>query len=288
MSSKNNSKKRANIGVLMRSHRKSRYLFFLMFTGVVIWSFAGCNKETVNLAKMTPEQQFEYAKKIFDKKDYYKAKMQFMLITMSNPGSKVVEKAQFYLAESYYHLKEYITAIEEYKKLIRSLPTSPYVDDASYKIGMCYYKLSPGYALDQEYTVKAITQFQRFLEDYPNSELRPEVEKRLAECRNKLAKKEYKNGELYRKMGYYRAAVISFDNVLKDYYDTKFADDALYWKGECLRKAGKLKEAEKTFNEFLAKYPKDTRVEKVRKKLADIRKQLENRSEKALKDKRNK
>jgi len=236
---------------------------------------------------MTPEEQFAYAKKIFDKKDYYKAKMQFMIITMNNPGNKIVEKAQFYLAESYYHLKEYITAIEEYKKLIRSLPTSPYVDDASYKIGMCYYKLSPGYALDQEYTIKAISQFQQFLEDYPDSELRPEAEKRLAECRNKLAEKEYKNGELYRKMGYYRAAVISFDNVLENYYDTKFADDALYWKGECLKRSGRFEEAEKAFNDFLRKYPRSTRAEKVEKKLKDIKKELERRSKKASGDKTN-
>ena len=259
----------------MKNYHKSKLIFLL---GLIVWTFGGCNKETVNLAKMTPEEQFVYAKKIFDKKDYYKAKMQFMLITMNNPGNKIVEKAQFYLAESYYYLKEYITAIEEYKKLIRSLPTSPYVDDASYKIGMCYYKLSPGYALDQEYTIKAITQFQRFLEDYPDSKLKPEVEKKLAECRNKLAKKEYKNGELYRKMGYYRAAVISFENVLENYYDTKFADDALYWKGECLRRAGRFKEAEKAFSEFLTKYPKDNRVEKVKKKLEDIKKELEHRS----------
>ena len=199
---------------------------------VILLGLFGCVGKKVNLSAMTPEEQFEYAKKFFDKKDHYNAKMQFTIVVLNNPGHRIIGKAQFYLAESYYYLKEYILAVGEYEKLIRSLATSEYVDDANYKIGMCYYKLAPNYGLDQEYTMKAILQFQLFLEEFPDSELKFEVENKLSECRNKLAKKEYKTGELYRKMGYPRAAIISFNVVLEKYYDTPYIDDALFWKGE--------------------------------------------------------
>jgi len=231
---------------------------------------------------MTPEEQFSYAKSIFDKKDYHKSKMQFMVVVLNNPGSLIIEKAQFYLAESYYNLKEYILAVGEYEKLIRSLPESPYVDDARYKIGMCYYKLSPGYALDQEYTYKAIIQFQRFLEDYPNSDLKPEVEKWLSECRHKLAKKEFKTGELYRKMSAYQAAILSFNGVLEKYYDTRFAEDALYWKGECHRKLGEWEAAEKAFQDLLNKYIQSDWVEEIEEKLEEVRRKLSGSSQEVL------
>jgi outer membrane protein assembly factor BamD len=132
--------------------------------------------------------------------------------------------------------------------------------------------MSPGYALDQEYTLKAISQFQRFLEDYPDSDLRSEVEERLGECRRKLAMKEYKTGELYRKMGHPKAAILSYDNVLERYYDSEFADDAYYWKGQCHRKLGELAEADASFTDLIVKYPVSRWASIAQQVLEDVRK----------------
>ncbi len=233
----------------------------------------GCGKKVLNLRAMSPEEQFEYAKSIFDKKDYLKAKTQMMMVVMNNQGNVIVEKAQFYLAESYYGQKEYLIAVEEYEKLIRSMPRSEYVDDARYKTGMCYYRLSPSYGLDQDYTHKAIYQFQTFLEEFPDSDLKPEVEARLSECRNKLGKKVYKEGEQWRKMGYYRSAILSFNQVIDRYYDTEFLDDAIFWKGDCHMKLEEWEEARTAFQSLLdrnsgGKWEKkmNTRMKKIQKK----------------------
>ena len=259
----------------MQHCRKIRFIYLMVVIMFILASFFGCNKEVVNVGTMTPDEQFVYAKTKFDKKDYTKAKMHFLLVVMNNPGNIIIEKAQFYLAESYFYLKEYILAVEEYEKLIRSLPQSPFVDNARYKIGFCYYKLSPGYTLDQEYTYKAISQFQYFLEEFPDSELKPEVERLLVECRNKLAKKRFKTGELYRKMGYYKAAIISFDALIETFYDTEFADDSLFWKGKCHYKMGQLSEAEKSFEDLISKYKQSKWINKAEKELEDIKKKKE-------------
>lgn len=203
----------------------------------------------------SPADAYAAAKAVFDKKDYFKAKNLFTVIVLNHPAGETFEAAQYHLAESHFHLKEYVEAISEYEKLIRSMPRSGYVDDAQYKIGMCYFKLSPGYALDQEYTYKAIDQFQKFLEEYPESELRAEGEKRLSECREKLARKEFKTGELYTKMGQHKAAIISFDVVLDQYYDTSFADDALYLKALSHLKLGETETADLSLRSLLVKYP---------------------------------
>jgi outer membrane protein assembly factor BamD len=239
-----------------------------MITVIGYW---GCTKQSINLNRLTPEQQLEHAKRIFNKKNYFKSKMQFSIIVLNNPGSRIIEEAQYYLAESHLYLKEYLLAIMEYEKLSRSLPNSPYVEKSQFKIGICYYKLSPGYALDPENTYKAITQFQIFLEEFPESELKKEAEEYLTELRNKLAKKEFKTGVLYKKMAYFKAAIISFETVLESYYDTKFGDDALYLKGECHRKLGELEEAEKTFRELLVKYKDSGLLLKAKEKLKNIK-----------------
>jgi outer membrane protein assembly factor BamD len=246
-------------------------LMLILFYGV----FYQCSKNKVNLQTMTPEQQLEHANRLFKKKDYQDAKLEFTVIVLNNQGSTIIEEAQFMLGETYFQLKEYILAIEEYEKLIRSLPRSVFVDDAFYKIGLSYYELSPNYALDQEYTIKAINHFQTFIEEYPDSEFRERVETYLTECREKLAKKEYKTGELYRKEKYYDAALISFNEVLEKYYDSKFADDALYWKGICHYHMGELGDAERALKSLVAKYVQSVWVEKAEERLQHIQEELQ-------------
>jgi outer membrane protein assembly factor BamD len=213
-----------------------------------------CQKQSINPARMPPEEQFENAKKLFDREKYENAKLQFSIIVLNNSGNRVIEKAQFYLAESYFELKDYITASAEYEKMIRSMPQSAFVDDAAYKIGMCYLKLAPSYGLDQDYTIKANEQFERFLEDYPESELKPEVVNRLAETRNTLAKKEFKTGELYFKLRYDKAALISFDAVLAIYPDTEWADDAWFFKGESHRRLQEWDKARQAYETVMSQY----------------------------------
>jgi outer membrane protein assembly factor BamD len=230
----------------------------------------GCNKERVNLSRRTAEEQYTEAKRLYDKKKFYKAKLEFRLLVLNNQGNLLIEKAQFYLAETHFMMKEYILAIEEYEKLIRSLPRSEYVDDARYKIGMSYFKLSPHYALDQEYTQKAINQFSQFIEDYPDSELQPLVVARLTDCINKLAKKEYMTADLYRKMRRYKSAVISYDTVMDKYPQTKFAELSLFWKSECLRRMEEFNESEKLFKDFIAKYNGSIFVPQAEEKIKEI------------------
>ncbi len=223
---------------------------------VIVCSVFGCTGKKINYDELTPEQQLEAAKKFFKKEKYYAAQEGFRMIVLRNPGNVIVDQAQYYLAESYFYEEKFIMAIEEYEKLIRSLPNSPYIDDAYYKVGLCYYELSPGYALDQEYTYKAISQFESFLAKYPDSELRKQVLEKLQDCHNKLAKKVYKTGELYRKMNYLRAAIISYKDVVEEYSDSEFVPNSLYWLVKCNIIMDNIEEAQKYYNKLKSSYSK--------------------------------
>jgi outer membrane protein assembly factor BamD len=206
--------------------------------------------------------QFQEAIRKFKDEDYLKARDEFKIIILSSRLTAVVDSARFYYGDCFYYTKDYVTAIGEFERLIKFYPRSDLVDDAQYKVGLSYYMLSPKYSLDQEYTLKAIDAFQAFLEDYTTSELKPEVEKMLLICRTKLSRKAYKVGELYRKMGEFEPAVLSFQRVIDTYYDTEFAPLATFWKGECLRKLGRKTEALDEFKQFIDKYPRHDLVSK--------------------------
>jgi outer membrane protein assembly factor BamD len=241
-----------------------------LLTAVLTAAVMGCGGAGLKSKSLSPQDQFEHAKQVFDRKDYFKAKNLFTILVLNNPAGQTFESSQFYLAESEFGLKEYINAIAEYEKLIKSMPQSAFVDDARYKIGMAYFKLSPGYGLDQDYTTKAIAQFQQFIEDHPDSELLPEAEKRLLECRTKLAKKEFKTGELYTKMGYWKAALVSLDAVLEEYRDTEFSDRALFLKGECHRKLGETEAADLAFRSLVVQFPDSPFAAKARDRLKNL------------------
>ncbi len=227
----------------------------VVFSLILVIFACGGNKPKPN---MTTEERFAYAMKLFKDKNYFEARTQFRIIILNAPGSAIVDQAQFYLAECHFNMDEFITAASEDEKLVRLYPQSGLLDDAQYKIALCYDKLSPKSDLDQKYTQKAIDEYQRFMEEFSTSELAGEVEKRLFTLRSKLAKKEFDTGNLYRKMTLYEAALYSFDDVLNHYYDSRYAELALFYKGECLFKLLRWREAKAALEEFVQKFPKSS------------------------------
>ncbi len=233
----------------------------------------GCGGYNVK-PNISAEERLALARRMFENKDYFEAKQQFKILTLNNPGAAFVDEAQFFLAESHFFSKEYILAADEYNRLVRLYPRSGWVDDASYKAAVCDYKLSPKPSLDQTYTVRAVSSFQRFIEDFPNSDLIPEAERILGICRSKLSKKDYRAGELYRKMHDYYAAFVYFDSVVTNYYDTEYAEDATFWKGECLYRLGRFNDARTALEELLRKYPDSENARKARERLETIATEL--------------
>lgn len=230
---------------------------------------AGCSSYNVK-PDIRAEERFKIAQKMFKSRDYFEAKNQFKIITLNNPGASFVDEAQYFLGECHFKMKEYILASDEFSRMTRLYPKSPWVDDAQFRIAYCDYQLSPKPSLDQTYTVKAVEDFQTFIEDFPESDLVPRAEKLLKICRTKLAQKEYKSGELYRKLGDHYGAFVYFSSVIDKYYDTKFAEPATYWKGECLFRLRRRRDSRQAFEELLRKHPRSEFATKAKGRLSEI------------------
>ncbi len=251
-------------------NKRGIYILLVILSMAVIVS---CGKK-LNKQTMGPDEYFEYAKKKFDKGDYFTAVTEFTVITLKFSANPVVDDAQYYLAESHFKQKEYLIAISEYQKLIRDYPQSPYNILSQFKIGMAYYKLSLRPELDQEYTKKAIRQFQTFIEENPTHELSDSAQKYIQELREKLAAKKNLAATTYRKMGIYDAAVIYYDLIIQQFYDTSPAVDAYYWKAECLYKMKKYPDAQAAFSVFIEKFPDHKRVKSAKSRLGSIIEEL--------------
>ena len=207
--------------------------------------------------------------------EYLTAINEFTIITLQHQGSAYADSAQFFLGECRYHRGEYLIAATEYAYLKRSYPASPLVPDAQYKLAMSYFNLSPPSMLDQQYTRKAIDEFQGFLDYYPKNERADEAAAKIKELNNRLAKKEYDTAVLYQTMQDFKSAVFYFEDVIEKYHDTDYAPLSYLGKVEVLLTRKKYEEARTTLQSFYDRFPNS-----VLKSRADsLKKQVDNELE---------
>jgi len=95
---------------------------------------------------------------------------------------------------------------------------------------------TPEPRLDQSRTIQAITDFQTFLDLYPDSKLKPQAQQRLFDLQDKLVEKELHTAQLYYDLGTYfgncnyggnnyEACIITSQNALKDYPYSRLRED---------------------------------------------------------------
>jgi outer membrane protein assembly factor BamD len=242
-----------------------KYYLFLTVALLTI-SFFGCSRSSSSDLNNIddPDKAFELAMKNYNNKDYVDAIEDFSLMKVKFSGTRVSDKVQYYLGMSYLKQEEYILAAYEFEYLLKNYTTSPLAIDGRYRLALCYYGMSPKYALDQTYTYQAITELKNFLELYPTDKNAPEAEMKIKELRNKLAYKELKSEELYATMEDYKAATIYYENVVSEYFDTDWADDALYGKIQTLITRKKTAEAKVEVERFETRFPKSDLLAKVK------------------------
>ncbi len=216
---------------------KKRY-FIILFTSLIITSCSSTKPEEVDLQK-----QFDRATNYLEKKRYMRAQEEFNSVAIRGLHTDLGDDAQFFLGESYFLNKEYILAIAEYDCLIRRMGFSEYVQKARWRICQCYVEQSPKYYHEQSSTERALSKLQEFLDDYPNTEFHEEALTTITNMRNKLATKLYESGRLYVKMEEYASAIITYEDLLANYYDTELVDDAHLQIVKCHALAGEIEKA---------------------------------------------
>lgn len=223
----------------------------LLLAGAVL---AGCGSSE-QVTNLTVDQRFARAKALFDKEDYLEAINEFTIITLQFQGSQYASNAQYHLGECRYNRGEYLLAAFEYGLMKRSYPASPLVPDAQYKLAMSYYMMSPRSSLDQQYTKKAIDEFQSFVEYFPSHALAPDADAKIRELNTKLAKKLYEAARQYLTLERYKAAMQYFDDVIEKYHDTEYAPLSYLDKAETLIDRKKYSSAAFELGRFLTRYP---------------------------------
>lgn len=244
--------------------------------------FVSCSKHQKLLKSTDNELKYEKAIEYYEEGDYYRALQVFEQLIPVYRGTNKAEKLYYYYAYAYYHEREYIMASYYFKRFSINFPSSEFAEEASYMAAYCKYLDSPRYSLDQGVTREAIDEFQLFINRFPFGERVQDANDYITELRKKLERKSYNIASLYFKMEDYRAAIVSYNNLLKEYPDTEFKEDVLYkivtayynyaMKSIKEKQKERFDNAVKAYYDFVALYPESqyvANVEKMKEKIED-------------------
>ena len=142
------------------------------------------------------------------------------------------------LAMTYFNQGDYISASHYFNVYYTTYPRGTYTELARFFCGKSLYLDTPEPRLDQTSTYKAIEELQMFIEYFPTSPRKDIAQNMIFELQDKLVEKEYLSAKLYYDLGSYTgntsysstgnnylAAVVTAQNVLRDYPYTKRRED---------------------------------------------------------------
>lgn len=194
-------------------------IFLLLVLTLVSTS---CGEYSKMLQSSDYEMKYEYAKKAFEQEKYARAYTLLEDLIAIFKGTDKAEESLYLLARSYYMAGDYQSSGQYFITYYNSYPKGEYTELSRFYSGYGYYLNSPEARLDQTGTYKAISEMQMFLEYYPQSERADEAQEVILKLQEKLVEKDLENVRLYYNLGNYmgnnyKSAVISAQNILKDY-----------------------------------------------------------------------
>jgi len=134
-----------------------------------------------------------------------------------------------------YNAKEYVSARNLFRKARLN-----YKDNLA---AMSAFYIAKSYCLQKRYT-NAISEYQRLVKTYPNSDYLTSTLYQIPLC--------------YRKRGYLDKAAELYKEFAEEYSWSQFADDALYDRGNIFRSRGKYINAIGTYDLLIRKYSKSS------------------------------
>jgi outer membrane protein assembly factor BamD len=193
---------------------------------VLVAALAGCGAAVVPQIHNDADR-FNVARRLYDKGDYSIAIDILNPYVTTGSGQADIDRAIYLLGMAYLNQKEWASAETQFSRLIRDYPESDSAQSASYRLAEAYFGQAKGPDFDQDFTLKALRQWQDFATAADAHWLLPSAKEKILGCRTRLATKLYRTGDLYLKLKDYRPAKRYFQNVIDEYSDTAPYGDAL-------------------------------------------------------------
>lgn len=250
---------------------------FLPLIGLVL-ILAGCQSVNKVLKNPDPQYKLRMAEQYYAKGQFNQAQLVFEDIMPFFRGTPEFENIYYKYAYTAYNQKDYLNAENLFKNYLEIFPNSPRAEEVEYMRAYTYYKQSPKAMLDQTSTLRAIGAMQAFINTHPGSPRNQEATAIIDELRGKLETKDYHAAQLYFDLGQFRAAAVSFNNLMNTYPESERAETyklmaiRSYFRYAELsveeKKAERFETVIEECNEFIDRFPESALLSEVQQYLA--------------------
>lgn len=203
--------------------KKTLSLLFLM-----VLTLSSCSDLDKVLKSSDFDVRYEAAKQYYFEGKYDNSATLLVDLIAAAKGTDRAEETLYLLGMSAYKAKNYDAASGYFKKYYETYPKGTYVEEARLFSGRSLYMNTPQPNLDQSDTYAAITEFQMFTENFPNSKYHDEAMSLIFELQDKLIEKEFAAAKLYYNLGSYfgnctnggsnyQACIVTAQNAINDY-----------------------------------------------------------------------
>ncbi|HEX3619707.1 MAG TPA: outer membrane protein assembly factor BamD [Candidatus Udaeobacter sp.] len=150
----------------------------------------------------------------------------FANVVRTAPYGKYTARAQFDIGLAREKQGANDAALQAYQAVVDKFPNEPLAVDAQYQIGYIWFTAAQTGTKDAAASVNAKTAFQDFLFHYPKSEKAAQARANLDILEHKQTANSYKVAKFYDKQKYYRAAVIYYNEVIRQQPGSEESNEA--------------------------------------------------------------
>jgi outer membrane protein assembly factor BamD len=222
-----------------------------------------------------PDQYlFDRGTEALNEERWLTAREFFKQVTETYTQSPVRPEAKLGVGDSYLGEgtpEALVMAQNEFQEFLAFYPTHPKSDYAQYKLAMVHFEQMRAPGRDQTETKAAVAQLETFLARYPNSSLRPEVEAKLREAKDRLSEDTFLVGRYYYRIRWYPGAIDRLQTLLKQDPGYTGRDAAYFYLGESLAKMERFAEALPYFERLVTEFEQSEHLEDAQRRIAELK-----------------
>ena len=224
-------------------------LIVFLISALLILSCSKKDKIEATLEEGTIEEQMILAYKagleFLEKGDGLYASKKFNEAEILFPQSIWASKSSVMSAYSLYYYNYYGEAIFQLERHIKNYPNDKNLAYVHYLIAICYFEKLSDEKKDLEPLIQTQKKFEYIINNYPNTDFALDSKYKLDLILDMLAAKEMYIGRHYMETEKWIGAINRFKNVINNYDDTVYVEEALHRLVEIYYKIGLIDEAKK-------------------------------------------
>ena len=224
-------------------------LIVFLISALLILSCSKKDKIEAILEEGTIEEQmilaYNEGLEFLEKGDALYASKKFNEAEILFPQSIWASKSSIMSAYSLYYYNYYGDAIFQLERHLKNYPNDKNLAYVHYLIAICYFEKLSDEKKDLEPLIQTQKKFEYIINNYPNTDFAIDSKYKLDLILDMLAAKEMYIGRHYMETEKWIGAINRFKNVINNYDDTVYVEEALHRLVEIYYKIGLIDEAKK-------------------------------------------